>query len=110
MKKLQEEWGYNYNVDTAGNTVLWNDIKVMMFKKEKPFSFFYKTSYKQESFSEVNLRNKRKKMLSLEEIIPEKAYENKIELSENKKKDLKELISKNLIPSYYADFYSSMLA
>lgn len=44
LKKLQEEWGYNYNVNTSGNTVLWNDIKVMMFKKEKPFSFFYKTS------------------------------------------------------------------
>ena len=96
MKKLQEKWGYNYNVDTAGNTVLWNDIKVMMFKKEKPFSFFYKTSYKQESFSEVNLNNKRKKMLSLEEIIPEKAYDNKIELSENKKKVLSTIGVKDL--------------
>lgn len=98
LKKLQEEWGYNYNVNTSGNTVLWNDIKVMMFKKEKPFSFFYKTSYKQESFSEVKLRNKRKKMLPVEEIILEKAYNKKIEISENKKKDLKELISKKLIP------------
>ncbi|CAG9772186.1 unnamed protein product [Ceutorhynchus assimilis] len=106
LKKLQEEWEYNYNFDTSGNTVLWNNIKVMMFRKEKPFSFFYKTSYKQENFFEVNLRNKRRKMLSLEEITLEKAYQNKLELSENKKKDLRELISKNLIPNYYADFYS----
>lgn len=49
-------------------------------------------------------------MLSVEEIILEKAYDKKIELSENKKKDLKELISKKLIPSYYADYYSSILA
>lgn len=109
LKKLQIQWGYNFNEDKKGKAVTWNDIKVLKFAKQTPFSFFYKTSYKEEQFSEVSVRNKRKKMPALKEILPEKAYNNVQELSANKKKDLTELITKNLIPNFYADFYNSVL-
>ncbi|XP_021203341.2 uncharacterized protein LOC101737016 isoform X2 [Bombyx mori] len=66
-------------------------------------------SYKQQNFSEVYVRNRRTKMLPLNQLTLVKAYTGKQELSENKKKDLRELITKNLIPHFYSDFYDSIL-
>ncbi|XP_063395437.1 uncharacterized protein LOC134680272 [Cydia fagiglandana] len=65
MELLQKEWGYNYNVNDEGESVVWNDIKVLKFTKEDPFVFYYKSSYNQEEYSKVSVRNKRKKMPSL---------------------------------------------
>ncbi|CAG4992770.1 unnamed protein product [Colias eurytheme] len=56
IKLLQEEWGYNYNKNIDGQTVNWNNIKVLMMQKEKPFSIFYKTSYKDDCFQEIDVR------------------------------------------------------
>lgn len=110
LKQLQEQWGPNFTVDTAGNIICWNDIKVMRFVKEKPFSFFIKTSYKQTDFIEVNVRkHNKKKMLKLKDIKIQNAYSARLNLAENKKKDLKDLISKNLIPHFYSDFYDRIL-
>lgn len=109
LKVLQEKWGYNYNEDEYKNNMLWNDVKVLKFCKAEEFVFYYKTSYSQIEFTKVNLRNKRKKMLRPEEITLTKAFSQRLELSEHKKKDLRDLINKNLIPSYYADFYNSIL-
>lgn len=46
-----------------------------------------------------------KKKLQIEKIELAAAYENKICLSKNESKDLKELLNKNQIPSLYANFY-----
>uniref|UniRef100_A0A6P7G4W5 Uncharacterized protein LOC114337687 n=1 Tax=Diabrotica virgifera virgifera TaxID=50390 RepID=A0A6P7G4W5_DIAVI len=108
LKLLQEEWGYNYSNNTEGHTVNWNEIKVLKITKENPFSVYYKSSYKDENYREVNVRNKRKKMKQITDIELQAAYSDKQEISENKKKDLKELISKGLIPSFYAGFYNSI--
>ncbi|XP_037876440.1 uncharacterized protein LOC119630598 [Bombyx mori] len=54
--------------------------------KNNPFSFFIKESYKQQNFSEVYVRNRRTKMLPLNQLTLVKAYTGKQELSENKKK------------------------
>lgn len=43
------------------------------------------------------------------EIALQPAYFNKQEISEIKKKDLRELISKALIPSFYVGFYNNIL-
>ncbi|CAK1601215.1 unnamed protein product [Parnassius mnemosyne] len=109
LKALQELWGYNFNEDDDKNNVILNDVKVLQFNKAEPFIFSYKTSYSQSEFKKVNIRNKRKKMMSPEEITVTKAFSQRLELSERKKKDLRDLINKNLIPSYYADFYNSIL-
>ncbi|KAL4716699.1 hypothetical protein ACJJTC_004818 [Scirpophaga incertulas] len=109
LKKLQEDWGFNFNKTKDGGTVLWNDFKVIRVNKDTAFTFFVKTSYKDSNYQEVSVRNKRKKMLPLCEIIPTNVYLNKQELSENKKKDLKELLSKKLIPNFYSDFYNSVI-
>lgn len=108
MKALQEDWGYNFSTNTDGQHVNWNDIKILKMEKVNSTAFWYKTSYKEESFKEEDTRNKRKKMKPVSEVTLKAAYTAKQLLSENKKKDLKELLSKSLIPSYYADFYNSI--
>ncbi|CAG9836389.1 unnamed protein product [Diabrotica balteata] len=95
--------------NTNGQNVNWNDIKQLKVSKDDPITFKYKTSYEDEVFKEVNMRNKRRKMTPLSEILLKKAYTSKKELSANKKKDMKELVTKGLIPLYYANFYNSIL-
>lgn len=109
MKKLQEDWGSNFNKTTDGRTVVWNDLKVIKVVKSSPFSFFVKNSYKDEEYQEVCIRNKRKKLVPLSDLKPVPAYTGKQDLGENKKKDLRELIAKQLIPNFYSDFYDSIL-
>lgn len=109
LKTLQEDWGYNFSTNTDGQTVNWNDIKILKMEKFNTTSFWYKTSYKEACYKEVDIRNKRKKMTNISEVTLKAAYSTKQELSENKKKDLKDLLTKSLIPSYYADFYNSII-
>ncbi|XP_072394907.1 uncharacterized protein [Diabrotica undecimpunctata] len=110
VKALQEEWGYNFNINTLGESVVWNNIKVIECRTDQPFTLFYKLSYKDHQFFSINVRNKpRKKVLTINEIYLKKAYTQKAEISEIKKRHIKELISKNLIPSFYASFYDALV-
>lgn len=61
-----------------------NNMLEMRFVKEKPFSFFIKTSYKQTDFTEVNVRKHKKKFLKPNDIIIQKAYSKTLDLAENK--------------------------
>lgn len=108
LKELQEKWGYNFKENTEKETVPWNDIKVLHFVKGNTFQIEYKTSYLEDEYRTIDIRNKRKKMISAEEVRMEKLYAEKLGLKENKKNDLKELVRKNLIPAYYANYYNSL--
>lgn len=108
LKLLQEEWGYNFSKNTEGGNVNWNEIKSLKITKEST-KFFYKTSYLDDSYKEVNVRDKRKKLQPITAVRLSAAYTEKQKLSANKTKDLKELISKALIPSFYTSFYDSIL-
>ncbi|KAH9630406.1 hypothetical protein HF086_009555 [Spodoptera exigua] len=94
--------------ENKGN-VTWSDIKILKFTKEDTFLFYYKTSYSQNEFNKVNMRNKRKKMSAIRDIAMTKAYSQRLVLSERKKTDLRSLIEHNLIPHYYADFYNNIM-
>lgn len=86
LKVLQTNWGYNYKEDEDKNNILWNNVKILKFCKTEEFIFYFKSSYNQSEFTKVNIRNKRKKMLRLEEITLTKAFSQRLELSEHKKK------------------------
>ncbi|XP_045540803.1 uncharacterized protein LOC106713164, partial [Papilio machaon] len=60
--------------------------KAIRVTKDIPFSFFIKTSYKDNEYQEVSIRNRRKKMLPLCDIMPINVYTQRQELSDNKKK------------------------
>lgn len=110
---LQNEWGYNFNQDTDKNAVGWRDsdseIKVLKFVKDELFVFYYKNTYAEKDFKKVNMRNKRNKIKGACEITLTKAYSNKIELAENKKKGLSYFLRTKTIPSSYAWFHDSIL-
>ncbi|KAF9802940.1 hypothetical protein SFRURICE_015537 [Spodoptera frugiperda] len=98
---------YLLNIRKHINTIPKLESHYMV--KSEPFHFYYKTSYSDTNFKQVDIRNKRKKMDPITAITLDKAYSQRQQLSENKKKDLKELLTKKLIPSFYASFYNSIV-
>lgn len=114
LKVLQEDWGTNFNMEEDNNQVKWHDIKILKVEKESPMVFFYKTSFAQTEFKKcwVNKRKTRRSVESTPDIAMNlsNAYTEKVRLSEAKKKDIKELVDKNVIPrQYYDSFYKNVI-
>lgn len=103
LKTLQEEWGNNFNVDTDRMKVKWHDIKIIRVEKGHPLAFFYKTSYEDITFKKVNVCNLKttRSPVNLNSLRLVQAYSKKIPLADNKKKDIQDLIDRNIIPKYY---------
>lgn len=111
LKLLQEEWGNNFNVNEDRNQVKWHDVKVFRLEKEHPLCFFYKNSYEDEDYQKVFVRNIRRignqTLLFSHGLTRE--YTSKIPLTQNKKRDIKELLDKNIIPRNYREtFYKDL--
>ncbi|XP_047513909.1 uncharacterized protein LOC125055490 [Pieris napi] len=106
LKVLQESWGNNFNVDEDNNQVKWIDIKQLRVEKQHPLIFFYKTSYSETDFKKVCVRNRSRRYKD-QNFSPQllKAYTEKQPLAENKKRDIMELIEKNIIPTNYVNSY-----
>ena len=81
-----------------------SDIKVMKFEKESPTLVSVKYSYNDE-FKSFQLIKKPKVVTDLLQ-----CYSEKIALSENEKKNLKELCEKSLIPRPYDVFFNKNFA
>lgn len=103
LMMFREEWAYNFSENENKGNVTWNDVKILKFTKQDTFTFYYKTSYSQNEFNKVNVRNKRKKMSDISEISMTKAYSQRLELSERKKSDLCSLIE-NYLFNYFLLF------
>lgn len=119
IKQLAAAMGSNFNINQNGEAVLLSKIKVVKVEKDVPFSFFYKYSYSESDneWKMVDLRCQKKSArtsgsgyITFSDTLPalEKAYKTKLPLNDNKKKDLKFLLDKNFIPSYYHNFYNSL--
>ena len=105
VKILQASWGNNFTIDEHRNQVKWHDIKVLRVEKEYPQVFFYKTSFGDETFKKTFVRNRRAANQSFISADLTLAYTEKIPLSAAKKKDIEELINKNVIPNQYYESY-----
>lgn len=120
VKQLMADTGTNFNVNSNGEPVLLNKIRVVKVEKKKPFLFFYKTSYAEsyDNWKTVDVRHVQQKKntrasgsaINSSETLPslQKAYKTKLSINENKKKDLRFLLEKNYIPKYYHNFYQSL--
>ena len=117
IKELTAAMGTNFIINENGESVLVSKIKMVKVEKDVPFSFFYKNSYSEsdEEWKLVDIRHQKKSTRTLgsannvySDTLPalEKAYKTKLPLNDNKKKDLKFLLEKNFIPSYYQNFYN----
>ena len=80
-----------------------SDAKVLKFKKQSPTSVSIKYSYSDE-FKAIEVIKKPKTVTNLLQ-----CYSEKIALGENKKKDLKELCQKGIIPRPYSNFFEGII-
>lgn len=55
VKVLQESWGNNFSLDEDKAQVKWHDIKILKVEKEHPETFFYKTSFEDNTFKKNHI-------------------------------------------------------
>lgn len=114
LKKLIEKSAINFNVNSKGEDFKLSDISILKVEKEYPNVFFYKTSFKEADFKEVNLIAKQRRTRNL--LTPfsfkgynfENAYQEKVSISKNKYEDLMFLVRSNAITKNYSDFYENL--
>ena len=80
------------------------EVKVLKLTRENPTILYYKTSYKDEEFKQVDLCRKKNSIPNT----LQRTYKRVLTIKENKKKDLLNLLENNHIPSYYSAFYNSL--
>lgn len=99
--------------DVEGNTIKISDLKVIEFTKDNDAVYKYKLKF-DDNWSEAEIKKQKQRSTSqriiknIEDINMVPVYTSKREITANKKKDLKELLQKNIIPRYYSAFYESI--
>lgn len=103
-KDVCSQIGVNITKDVEGNTVKIADLKVVKIDANYPRTIFYKNSYEQENFKQIEVIKKKRSV----DIVTKKAYQVKPGISKKKKDGLINLIKKNAIPRYFSPFYNSL--
>lgn len=107
LKALHDVISPKLAKNTNGDAFKLQEVKVLQFQKGNEI-FFYKTSYKQIEWNEVQFKGRKSKSPSSVKISLKPAYSAKIALSDNKLRDLNNLCEDNLIPRFYKAFYDSL--
>lgn len=82
-----------------------NDVKIFEVRKESPNSVFFKKSYNDQEFENIDII-KRKRVNRELQLKP--AFTAKPGITERKKSDLMELVNKKHIPSFYKSFFENL--
>ncbi|CAK1591645.1 unnamed protein product [Parnassius mnemosyne] len=117
IKNLTAICGAQFSKNTEGETVKMSDIKIMKFEKHQDFNhvgIYYKTSYSDTDFKEIQFRNNRssrtRTSTDLQDFQLKPLYQSRLKLSDRKNSDLKSLINNNILPQSYAlSYYNSIL-
>lgn len=106
IKSLYDEMALNISKDIEGYDFKISDVRLLKFEKNSSM-FQFKTSYKQEEWSSVNFKTKKRRSVlkDIKTITLKQAYPKQIQLSENKRKDLKILVDTHIIPDFYRYFF-----
>ncbi|KAL0840311.1 hypothetical protein ABMA28_015581 [Loxostege sticticalis] len=104
IKNMQE---FKLTKNTQGETVKMGEIKILKIEKsDSGVGVFYKTSYAEDIFKEIQLQKLRRQPRT--QLIP--LYNGRLPLAANKKKDLEDLIKKNaILPYYVSSYYNHIL-
>lgn len=108
LKALTDETGKNFTINENKEKVVWHDICICRVEKNFPSTIFYKTSYEDKEWKELNVRGKargRQRVLELE-LLP--AYSELPSISKLKKKDLLDLCEAHVIPRVHWDFFKNI--
>ena len=107
FKALYDEIVPKLAKNTNGDDFKLQDVKLLQFQKGND-KFFYKTSYKQIEWNEVEFKSRKSRSSITSAITLKPAYSRKIALTDNKLRDLNTLCVNNLIPKFYRAFYDSL--
>lgn len=113
LKSLEETMNFNMAKDVNDRVIKTGDIKSIKFTKNSE-NYKYRTTYKTDNWEEARaivqpkLRGNRGNR-RIEEITLKQAYNNKIPISERKKRDLLQLLEAHLVPRYYESFYNDLI-
>lgn len=108
LKDLVQKCGFKDVFKTNdGDIVKTSEIRVFEVRKSDPGFFFCKLSYEQELFSTVSFTSRRNST-DMSKVAFIKAYNEKIGISDLKKKGILGLVEKNIVPSYYGEFYKNL--
>lgn len=110
LKSLTDEIGYNCQKNTEGEQIKISNIKIIRFVKGSEVCF-YKNSYKDITWEKALMKKagtRRSGAKDISSIKTKLAYNSKIPIAENKKKDIQSLLTSNIIPNYYETFYNTL--
>lgn len=113
LKALSVDLGLQITKNTDGEQFKISEVKVLKVEKNHLGKLFYKTSYENEDFKEVNVflsrrGNKINRVSNIKHASLKNAYPRKVGISEKKKDGLLSLFRKKCIPNCYATFYSNL--
>lgn len=104
IKNIVNTMEMNISVNTNNETIKMADIKILKVEKNHPYSFFYKTSYTEANYKEaIMIKRKKQVQIQLKAVFTQKPG-----ISDNKKKDLMDLVNKDFIPKVYKPFFESL--
>lgn len=108
IKKIADGVGSNFSSNEDREKLKMGDIKVVRVEKKFNDRFYYKCSYKEDSFKTVMVKTRatKKKTNLCSELQP--LYSTKLDVSDTKKAGILRLIDKNIIPRFYKNFYQSL--
>lgn len=106
LKSLAEEMGFNTKKNVNGDQIKVSEITMVEFKKGEN-TYRYKLGYDGEWIS-APLRTGRSINKKTNNVTLKQAYKSKIVITGRKKDDLLKLLSTNIIPKYYGNFYNTL--
>lgn len=101
----KENWTLNVNKER----VLWSRVREVVVRCNAPNSIFYKYNFS-EDLTEIEIKSKDGGNIDMACINFPPAFDRRISLKENKKKDIQTMMSKKAIPSQYHHIYQDFLS
>uniref|UniRef100_A0A6P7GAH1 Uncharacterized protein LOC114339788 n=1 Tax=Diabrotica virgifera virgifera TaxID=50390 RepID=A0A6P7GAH1_DIAVI len=112
IKELANSIGKNFSRNIEKETVKMGDIKILKVEKndsDSNYCYLYKTSYEDTEFKIVKIDNIGKtRKTANNNVVLKQAYREKIPVCEKKKKGLLDLITKNIVPRFYKQFFENL--
>lgn len=111
IKSMSDKIANNFSKTTDNCYIKLTDIKIIKVLKHDPLAFYVKTSYADEEFKRIEIRKSNTRHQKTEFAFPDsldRAYSEKIPVTEKKKLDILKLIDKRHIPQTYYNFYNSL--
>ena len=108
LKKMSGHVIRNRTKNSDGEQVNWLKVKWMRFEKSRPFVIQYKYDLSSDTFKELHVQNKRGRRPSMDSLIMEMAYTDRMPIAVAKKEDLMKLVKTRVIPPDYEEWYSDL--